>query len=70
MCVALRDNSSKDTKDVLADLLFRAIQRLNPLQGRATATPHLLGATIALGGDTAKVGKEAPPIFRDLFLVP
>ena len=69
MCVALRDNSSKDTKDVLADLLFRAIQRLNPLQGGATATPHLLGATIALGGDTAKDGKEAPPIFRNLFFV-
>ena len=70
MCVAPGDNSSKDTKDVLADLLYRAIQRLNPLQGGATAAPHLLGGTIASGEDTAKDGKVTPPIFRNLFFVP
>ena len=53
MCVAQRDNSDKDTRDVLTDLPYGAIQRLNPLQGGARATLPLLGGTIASGEDTA-----------------
>ena len=38
VCVAQRDNSDKDTRDVLTDLPYGAIQRLNPLQGGPRAT--------------------------------
>ena len=38
VCVAQRDNSDKDTKDVLTDLPYGTIQRLNPLQGGPRAT--------------------------------
>ena len=41
MCLARRDNSSKETKDILTDLPYGAIQRLNHLQESARATPHL-----------------------------
>ena len=38
VCVAQRDNSDKDTKDILTDLPYGTIQRLNPLQGGPRAT--------------------------------
>ena len=38
VCVGQRDNSDKDTKDVLTDLPYGAIRRLNPLQGGSRVT--------------------------------
>ena len=38
VCVGQRDNSGKDTKDVLTDLPYGAIRRLNPLQGGSRVT--------------------------------
>ena len=47
--VVQRDNSSKEPEGILTDLPYGAIQRLNPLQGGARATPCLLGGTITSG---------------------
>ena len=38
VCVGQRDNSDKDTKDVLTDLRYGTIRRLNPLQGGSRVT--------------------------------
>ena len=59
--VAQRDNSSKDTKDIFTDLPYGAIQRLNPLQGGARATPCLLGGTITSGEEPARAEKRPHP---------
>ena len=59
--VVQRDNYSKETEDILTDLPYGAIQRLNPLQGGARATPCLLGGTITSGEDTAKAEKRPHP---------
>ena len=61
MCLAPRDNSSKETKDILTDLPYGAIQRLNHLQESARATPHLQWGTTVSGEDTAREEKRPHP---------
>ena len=59
--VVQRDNYSKETEDILTNLPYGAIQRLNPLQGGARATPCLLGGTITSGEEPARAEKRPHP---------
>ena len=56
--VVQRDNYSKETEDILTNLPYGAIQRLNPLQGGARAAPGLLGGTTDSGEDTSRDEKR------------
>ena len=68
-CVQLR-GISKETKDILTDLLYGAIQTLNYLQGSARATPHLQRGTIVSREDTARDEKRPHPYSETSSLQP